>query len=396
MDEIRGNMSWIDTTGFAMNETQPASYPHRILLAVTGLSPQVVTETLFALAVTDDGMAPFVPTEIHIITTAEGAERARLALLHEESGWFHRLRHDYALAPIQFDHTRIHMLESSSGEPLSDIRSKEDNECAANLITETVRSLTVQNDSTLHVSIAGGRKTMGFYVAYALSLYGRPQDRLSHVLVSAPYESHPEFFYPTPHSKVIHSFPPDSRPYDAKDATITLAEIPFVRLREGIPESLLEGRTPYSDVVTAAQRVTGPLSLLVDYLNGQVVAGGAEVPMSPAELAFYGMLARRALKQQDALHSSDRDLEELFLNEYVPLVGDEYSGYVKKVRERLQADFRAWFEERKARCNSALRKELGEVAARPYQIESFGGKPKTGAGLTVPVERIEIREISNE
>ena len=30
---------------------------------------------------------------------------------------------------------------------------------------------------------------MGFYLGYALSLYGRTQDRLSHVLVSSPYES---------------------------------------------------------------------------------------------------------------------------------------------------------------------------------------------------------------
>jgi CRISPR-associated protein (TIGR02584 family) len=33
------------------------------------------------------------------------------------------------------------------------------------------------------MSIAGGRKTMGFYAGYALSLYGRAQDRMSHVLV---------------------------------------------------------------------------------------------------------------------------------------------------------------------------------------------------------------------
>ena len=77
-----------------MNNQDPASYPRRILLAVTGLSPQIVTETLHALAIGND--TPFVPTEIHLITTAEGAERARLALLSDKPGWFHRLRHDFA------------------------------------------------------------------------------------------------------------------------------------------------------------------------------------------------------------------------------------------------------------------------------------------------------------
>lgn len=48
----------------------------KILLAVTGLSPQIVTETLYALAVGQD--TPWIPDEIHLITSCEGAERARL------------------------------------------------------------------------------------------------------------------------------------------------------------------------------------------------------------------------------------------------------------------------------------------------------------------------------
>ncbi|MEF8766960.1 hypothetical protein [Candidatus Accumulibacter contiguus] len=55
----------------------PNDYPRRILVAVTGLSPQIVTETLYALAVAPSGTA-FVPTEIHLITTRSGAEKASL------------------------------------------------------------------------------------------------------------------------------------------------------------------------------------------------------------------------------------------------------------------------------------------------------------------------------
>ena len=57
---------------------QPSCYEQRILLAVTGLAPQIVTETIFALCITEN--PAFIPTEVHIITTAEGAERARLSL----------------------------------------------------------------------------------------------------------------------------------------------------------------------------------------------------------------------------------------------------------------------------------------------------------------------------
>jgi len=150
----------------------PSSYPRRILLAVTGLSPQVVTETLHALAVTQS--PAFVPTDIYLITTREGAERARLALLSEEPGWFHRLCRDFGLPEIRFNARHIHVLTTANGVDLDDIRTLEDNRRAADFITEQVRALTVDPNTALHVSIAGGRKTMGFYLGYALSLYGRP------------------------------------------------------------------------------------------------------------------------------------------------------------------------------------------------------------------------------
>jgi len=64
------------------NGDHPATYPRRILLAVCGLSPQIVTETLYALASAPD--LPFVPTEVHLITTREGAQRAELSLLSDD------------------------------------------------------------------------------------------------------------------------------------------------------------------------------------------------------------------------------------------------------------------------------------------------------------------------
>jgi CRISPR-associated protein (TIGR02584 family) len=85
--------------------TEPTGFPRRILLAVTGLTPQVVTETLYALAVRRE--PAFVPTEVVLLTTAEGAERARLSLLSAEPGWFARLVSDYDLPSIDFDPERI-------------------------------------------------------------------------------------------------------------------------------------------------------------------------------------------------------------------------------------------------------------------------------------------------
>ena len=87
-------MNSIAVTSIAHN-LSPADFPRRVLLAVSGLTPQIVTETLYALAA--DEFEPFVPTEVHLITSAEGAHRAELSSLSDDLGWFHKLCADYHL-----------------------------------------------------------------------------------------------------------------------------------------------------------------------------------------------------------------------------------------------------------------------------------------------------------
>ena len=101
--------------------TQP--HPRRILLAVTGLSPQVVTETLYALGVGagQPGQGAFIPTEVRLITTTEGAKIARTALLHPDGGQFHALLRDYPQLgqPVLLlqgaRHLHLHRLEGHLG-----------------------------------------------------------------------------------------------------------------------------------------------------------------------------------------------------------------------------------------------------------------------------------------
>ncbi|MDQ7005466.1 MAG: CRISPR-associated ring nuclease Csm6 [Ghiorsea sp.] len=157
----------------------------KILLAVTGMSPQIITELVYALAVKKEPV--FIPDEIHIITTSEGSDRLRLMLLSKDPGWFYRLCKDYNLPDINFSEDHIHVLKDAHGDPMNDIITPEDNEAAADHILDIVRSFTNDDHCILHASIAGGRKTMGFYLGYALSLYGRTTDELSHVLVSEGY-----------------------------------------------------------------------------------------------------------------------------------------------------------------------------------------------------------------
>ena len=93
--------------------------PARVLLAVTGFSPQIVTETLYALAVVRK--PAWVPSEIKLITTLRGEENATLSLLFDSPGWFHRLRKDYGLSEIAFSQQNIHVMAGPDGKPLDGV-----------------------------------------------------------------------------------------------------------------------------------------------------------------------------------------------------------------------------------------------------------------------------------
>lgn len=356
-----------------VNSTVIAKPRRRILLSVTGLTPQVVTETLFA---TLRGAPDALPHEIHIITTAQGAERVRLALLSEQLGWLQRFVGDFALAPIRFGTENIHVIRGSDGQPLADIRSAQDNVLAADQIAELVRRLTADTDTELHISLAGGRKTLGFFAGYALSLWGRPQDRLSHVLVSEPFEQSWDFFYPTPYERIIETR--DGSLADCARAEVTLADIPFVRLRHGLPQPLLQGQASFAQAVRAAQVQLGPARLLIDLNAGQIEATGQRVALAPAELAFLAWFARNTLADGSPVErpssvEPSRAHAQAYMAEYrriVGLLGDDGRAAARYRHGMSQADF----DERKSKLKRALVKALGP-AAQPYLVVGEGRAP---------------------
>ncbi len=360
-----------------MNSTQTAPAPRRILLAVTGLTPQVVTETLYALACRME--SPWVPDEIHLITTATGAENARLNLLLPE-GWFHRLCADYRLPAIGFPVENIHILTDAAGHALDDIRTPEQNTLAADFITETVRRLTETPDSELHVSIAGGRKTMGYYLGYALSLYGRPQDRLSHVLVSAPYETNRDFYYPTPYDHPIHPERGEKgSTLDARHARVELAEIPFVSLRHGLPDALLTGRASFRATVEAARDALGPATLALDQASHRIEAAGKVITLAPAQFALLAMFAHRARMGAAPLRAPlkmecDEEWSRQCLDDIIAACGSLHvpDSVEVALRNGVGDDY---FSQHLSRLRATLKRELGP-AATPYLIDDGHTRPR--------------------
>jgi CRISPR-associated protein (TIGR02584 family) len=212
-----------------------------ILIAVVGTSPAVVTETLQALA--DKNVAI---DEMHIVTTSIGKEKLFDAL--RSKGRFSQLRREYpgddehakiadSLLDMDQEHCCIPRYRLDRKE-LADITSEEDATLMADHICELVRLKTDAPENRVFASIAGGRKTMSFWLGCAMSLFGRPGDKLLHVLVNEPFESCDEFFYkPKGPTKVRVTDDVSSKKYKKHDmvstdiADIALGEIPFPQLR---------------------------------------------------------------------------------------------------------------------------------------------------------------------
>lgn len=370
--------------------TEPHDFPRRILLAVTGVSPQVVTETLYRLAV--DAEQPFVPTEVHLVSTGRGIAQATSSLLDRDTGRYHQLLADYGLDPgaIRFGRETLHGITDSSGKVLDDINDDHANRAAADFILELVRSFCLDDRCAVHASMAGGRKTMGFYLGYAMSLVGRAQDRLSHVLVSPPFESCADFFYPPRKPQTLDI---RGERVSTADARITLADIPFVRLGSGpVLQNLQEG-AGYSCTVAQIQGSLDTPSLLLDLDVGKARAHGQWLDLGAVQFSILLWMAIRARlgRPEVQLHGQEA----------------ANSAQMKLVMEEAQVPSRsmaAWsrtssyggeeFRPNRTRLNHALTRQLG-AAAKHYLVHQTGKRPLAKYALLLDAGQIEFKGYSH-
>ena len=320
----------------------------RILLCAIGMSPQIVTETLYALAVNPGAGRPvWIPHEIRLVTTRRGAQHAILNLLSGTPGWFHRLCRDYGLPHIEFNERSIHALSGEDGVELEDIRTIADNERAADQICGLVSGLTRQPDTELHVSLAGGRKTMGYYLGYALSLFGREQDRLSHVLVSEPYEGHPDFYYPTPGQSIIHTRDPKVPvAIDCQNAWVQLAEIPFIRFNDGLPDAFRDGKAGFMQTVQMVNRMRTEVHMELHVKDQVILINGQPIALNPRDFALYWWFARAHLAGLEGIDWYEKEGEWGWGEEgYLKLILMQVSGRANRCYYETEATLNKWFND---------------------------------------------------
>lgn len=185
------------------------------LIALLGVTPQVITEAVWALA--QRGLRP---ASVYLLTTIRGEAHAKAWLFGKRvkdpnprmpekpyiANLGRRWMHLSEILGFPLPQPRILVPQASTSEPF-DIRNKADDEQFAQLCYRTVHEVIHQADDAVPVyaSLAGGRKTMSAHLMAAMSVYARPIDHLIHVLLQpADYENNHAFFYPTPATADAH------------------------------------------------------------------------------------------------------------------------------------------------------------------------------------------------
>lgn len=135
----------------------------RILIAVCGLTPQIITETLYALV---HRTPSWIPDEIHIITTTQGKKKIQDTLLDTQTGYFNAFCEQYIDGCFKrplFTLDSIHSITMPNSDEIFDFQSEAENEIAVDTVTDYIRKKTSDPHTIIHLSLAGGRKTLGFY-----------------------------------------------------------------------------------------------------------------------------------------------------------------------------------------------------------------------------------------
>src|SRR5262245_46458384 len=110
-----------------------------LLVAVSGLTPQVITETFYYLTQVRD--PPVTIAEIHVLRAQRGGQRILTHLLTPSVGRFYAFCAEYNLDPttITFDADHIHVFTDVAGIPLDDIRTADDRTAVADQILTLIR-----------------------------------------------------------------------------------------------------------------------------------------------------------------------------------------------------------------------------------------------------------------
>jgi CRISPR-associated protein (TIGR02584 family) len=292
-----------------------------VLVGVVGMSPAVLTETVWALA---QESPPIIPDEVVAITTTDGRNQILERLFGRDAVW-ESLRKALAVGEdrLRFGADSSIQVIGDGNRNFSDISSPKENEAAADFMLRLLRQYTDDSNTTVIASIAGGRKTMSALMMACMSLLGCEQDRVCHVLANDAFiAQHKDFFFPRNEEEQTL-------------AGIQLSDIPFIRVRGWYEQE--SGKAPASyGYMVSLFRQAAPMAIveekvLFDCKAKQLVIGNETIDPSASE--FDAAL----LFVQDRMKGKYSSIQNLLPIKHTVLKDDDtFRKCLHRVREKIK------------------------------------------------------------
>ncbi len=280
----------------------------QVLIVVLGTSPAILTETVWALAVNEG----IVPDEIEIWTTKTGKDVFEKAVLTkdaktEKTVWDSLLddlttkRNINITDKLALEDDSWKIFANTKKQHLEDLLTTEDNLATADKMLAELRKYDEPSTQIL-LSIAGGRKTMGALALQCMSLVGREEDKVYHVLVNPPFDTGltPPFFFPEKKGKKWQSRETrDKTTVTDKEAKINLFSVPYIRVRPLYEEKLKEKAVGFRYLCDRVQaRIYREPEVVVDMSltasGGVISVDGVEIRLNTSMVLLW-LLWKRCL-----------------------------------------------------------------------------------------------------
>ena len=337
-----------------------------ILVALSGLTPQVITETLYCLSV----KKKITIDEIYIVTTQRGKDiitgkdkeynikRKYPPLISE----IEKLCSRYKVNLPKFANTSKYIITADEQTTeMYDIRNDTHNKLFPNKICEVLKKLSSSNDNVLHCSVSGGRKTMSVDMALAISIFGRNNDKLYHVLTDDKLE--------------FSKFYPDSA---QESKMLEIAEIPFIRLRSLLAKSTnnkLFNNMSYLDIVKHLQNELKLLNtdrLILNIRRGEIFYGENEIiKIPPIQSKLYKFIINNSDSESGLCIS---ELEKYLYGEF-----------------KKDSNIRTVI----AKTKNTIKRAVSDENYMLFDIDNIGKDESTGLGIygvQAPRDKIQIIE----
>lgn len=266
------------------------------LVSVLGMSPAVVTETIWGLY---QKKPELLPDEVKVYTTQKAWENMQRLLLTAQPGGgsiWEEMEKKVGKTII----LKKHIFEDNKGGELSDIVTSEDQDLVADQLLRGIREYKnpEQDNWRLVASIAGGRKSMSALMYGAMSLGAGAEDLLTHVLADDRASSCSEFFFPAQEKQELQDR--DGHSFRAQDVLIDLASIPFVPLATLVKNSDFKTGGSYSALVARARETVAKIGLedttiRVSKSKCSVYINDEELELGIRSYALMGILVKHKM-----------------------------------------------------------------------------------------------------